>query len=72
MSYTFPVAHLVGPLSIPRKCSATSKLIEAKDHASAQLTVGEVDDNGVYTVWATSRERAAEVGTMLCKTVCMS
>lgn len=29
--------------------SATNRLITAKDHASVQLNVGHVDENGVYT-----------------------
>ncbi|EFC45174.1 40S ribosomal protein S21 [Naegleria gruberi] len=33
----------------PRKCTATKNLITAKDHASVQITVGLVDENGVYT-----------------------
>ncbi|KAJ3337232.1 hypothetical protein HDU93_001422 [Gonapodya sp. JEL0774] len=36
-------------LYIPRKCSATGRLITAKDHASVQLNIGEVDANGRYT-----------------------
>jgi small subunit ribosomal protein S21e len=32
----------------PRKCSATKRLITAKDHASVQINVGEVDEKGVY------------------------
>ncbi|KAI8847372.1 40S ribosomal protein S21 [Chytridium lagenaria] len=36
-------------LYIPRKCSATGRLITAKDHASVQINVGEVNANGVYT-----------------------
>ncbi|KXS22347.1 ribosomal protein S21e [Gonapodya prolifera JEL478] len=36
-------------LYIPRKCSATGRLITAKDHASVQINVGEVDANGRYT-----------------------
>ncbi|PRP89405.1 40S ribosomal protein S21 [Planoprotostelium fungivorum] len=36
-------------LYIPRKCSATNRLITAKDHASVQINVGHVDQNGVYT-----------------------
>ncbi|CAL5413134.1 unnamed protein product [Camellia sinensis] len=36
-------------LYIPRKCSATNRLITAKDHASVQLNVGHLDDSGVYT-----------------------
>ena len=34
---------------IPRKCSWTSRLIKAKDHASVQLNVAKVDSStGVY------------------------
>eukprot|EP00178_Gracilaria_changii_P000249 TRINITY_DN10255_c0_g1_i1.p2 TRINITY_DN10255_c0_g1~~TRINITY_DN10255_c0_g1_i1.p2 ORF type:complete len:116 (+),score=20.72 TRINITY_DN10255_c0_g1_i1:43-348(+) len=40
--------HLVD-LYIPRKCSATNNLIPAKDHASVQFNVGNIDDFGVYT-----------------------
>merc|ERR1712080_338465 len=36
-------------LYIPFKCSATNRLITAKDHASAQINVGHVDKNGVYS-----------------------
>ncbi|XP_047312797.1 40S ribosomal protein S21-2 [Impatiens glandulifera] len=36
-------------LYIPRKCSATNRLITSKDHASVQINVGHLDDNGVYT-----------------------
>merc|ERR1711991_860242 len=34
---------------IPRKCSATNRLIEATDHAAVQINVGDIDDNGTYT-----------------------
>jgi small subunit ribosomal protein S21e len=34
---------------VPRKCSATNRIITAKDHGSVQLSVGKVDDNGRYT-----------------------
>lgn len=33
-------------LYVPRKCAATGRLIESKDHASVQIAVAEVDDNG--------------------------
>ncbi|KAF0490218.1 30S ribosomal protein S21e [Gigaspora margarita] len=33
----------------PRKCSATNRLITAKDHASVQINVGEVDEKGRFT-----------------------
>ncbi|KAK2961391.1 putative 40S ribosomal protein S21 [Blattamonas nauphoetae] len=36
-------------LYIPRKCSATNRLIAADDHASVQLNVPELDANGVIT-----------------------
>ncbi|CAL5188044.1 unnamed protein product [Lathyrus oleraceus] len=35
-------------LYIPRKCSATNRLITAKDHASVQINVGHLDESGVY------------------------
>ncbi|MCL7047288.1 hypothetical protein MKW94_016311 [Papaver nudicaule] len=35
-------------LYIPRKCSATNRIITAKDHASVQLNIGHVDANGIY------------------------
>ncbi|KAL9252366.1 Small ribosomal subunit protein eS21-like protein [Drosera capensis] len=35
-------------LYIPRKCSATNRLITAKDHASVQINIGHLDENGVY------------------------
>ncbi|KAI9004053.1 ribosomal protein S21e [Gaertneriomyces semiglobifer] len=36
-------------LYIPRKCSATGRLITAKDHASVQLNVADVDASGRIT-----------------------
>ncbi|KAH7293963.1 hypothetical protein KP509_28G050200 [Ceratopteris richardii] len=36
-------------LYIPRKCSASNRLITAKDHASVQINVGHLDENGIYT-----------------------
>merc|ERR1711934_1000594 len=36
-------------LYIPRKCSATSRLIGAKDHASVQFNIGQVNEDGVFT-----------------------
>merc|ERR1711904_440888 len=36
-------------LYLPRKCSATNRLIAAKEHGSVQLNVGQVDENGRYT-----------------------
>jgi len=34
---------------VARKCSASGKLIGAKDHASIQLNIAEVDENGRIT-----------------------
>mmetsp|Transcript_14634 Transcript_14634/g.27473 ORF Transcript_14634/g.27473 Transcript_14634/m.27473 type:complete len:83 (+) Transcript_14634:111-359(+) len=36
-------------LYLPRKCSATNRLIHAKEHGAVQLNVGQVDENGMYT-----------------------
>mmetsp|Transcript_6004 Transcript_6004/g.15253 ORF Transcript_6004/g.15253 Transcript_6004/m.15253 type:complete len:92 (+) Transcript_6004:80-355(+) len=34
---------------VPRKCSATGRLITPKDHAATQINVGKVDVHGNYT-----------------------
>eukprot|EP00020_Sapocribrum_chincoteaguense_P004277 CAMPEP_0170742356 /NCGR_PEP_ID=MMETSP0437-20130122/6700_1 /TAXON_ID=0 /ORGANISM="Sexangularia sp." /LENGTH=87 /DNA_ID=CAMNT_0011080971 /DNA_START=40 /DNA_END=303 /DNA_ORIENTATION=- len=36
-------------LYIPRKCSYTNNLIEAKDRASVQISIAKVDSEGIYT-----------------------
>jgi len=36
-------------LYIPRKCSATNRIIQPQDHASVQLNLAHLDENGVYT-----------------------
>ena len=36
-------------LYIPRKCSASNRLITAKDHVFVQINVGHLDENGLYT-----------------------
>lgn len=33
-------------LYVPRKCSATNRIIKADDHASVQINVANVDENG--------------------------
>ncbi|UZJ54528.1 hypothetical protein CBS101457_003848 [Exobasidium rhododendri] len=33
-------------LYVPRKCAATGRLIEAKDHSSVQISVADVDESG--------------------------
>jgi len=35
-------------LYIPRKCAWTNKLITAKDHASIQINIGHLNEEGVY------------------------
>mmetsp|Transcript_9599 Transcript_9599/g.20458 ORF Transcript_9599/g.20458 Transcript_9599/m.20458 type:complete len:82 (+) Transcript_9599:47-292(+) len=35
-------------LYIPRKCAWTNKLITAKDHASVQLNIGHLNEEGQY------------------------
>ncbi|CAG8507941.1 1828_t:CDS:2 [Paraglomus occultum] len=37
---------VVVDLYVPRKCDATNRLITAKDHASVQINIGEVDEEG--------------------------
>ncbi|RCK56299.1 40S ribosomal protein S21 [Candida viswanathii] len=33
-------------LYVPRKCSATNRIIKAKDHASVQIAIAKVDEEG--------------------------
>lgn len=33
-------------LYVPRKCAATGRIIESKDHASVQIAVADVDESG--------------------------
>jgi len=35
-------------LYIPRKCSATNRLITAKDHSSVQISIAHVGPDGVF------------------------
>jgi len=35
-------------LYIPRKCSATNRIIGSKDHASIQINIGHLDPNGHF------------------------
>lgn len=34
---------------VPRKCEATNRIIPAKDHASAQINIGHLNAEGVFT-----------------------
>ncbi|KAJ1960418.1 40S ribosomal protein S21 [Dipsacomyces acuminosporus] len=36
-------------LYVPRKCSATNRIIAAKDHASVQINIADVDESGRLT-----------------------
>ena len=36
-------------LYVPRKCSASNRIIAAKDYASIQLNIADVDDQGRMT-----------------------
>ncbi|SCV01830.1 LAMI_0G14004g1_1 [Lachancea mirantina] len=33
-------------LYVPRKCSATNRIIKSKDHASVQINIAKVDEEG--------------------------
>ncbi len=35
-------------LYVPRKCSATNRLLHSKMHGSVQITVGKVDHDGLF------------------------
>ncbi|RXW24124.1 hypothetical protein EST38_g1735 [Candolleomyces aberdarensis] len=39
-------AGILVDLYVPRKCSATNRLITSKDHASVQIVIADVDANG--------------------------
>ncbi|XP_050734483.1 40S ribosomal protein S21-like [Eriocheir sinensis] len=44
-------------LYVPRKCSASNRIIHAKDHASIQINIAEVDEStgrmtGTYKTYA--------------------
>ncbi|KAF9504837.1 hypothetical protein BS47DRAFT_1376813 [Hydnum rufescens UP504] len=41
-------------LYVPRKCSATNRLIIAKDHASVQISIADVDADGKMLPTSTS------------------
>ncbi|KAB7502993.1 40S ribosomal protein S21 [Armadillidium nasatum] len=36
-------------LYVPRKCSASNRIIFAKDYASIQINIAEIDDSGRMT-----------------------
>ncbi|KAG6856297.1 hypothetical protein H0H87_005710 [Tephrocybe sp. NHM501043] len=50
---SLPVGVLVD-LYVPRKCSATNRLITSKDHASVQISIVDVDANGIALNTSTS------------------
>lgn len=43
------LTNIISSSYVPRKCSATNRIIKAKDHASVQLSVAKVDENGRAT-----------------------
>lgn len=45
-STTWLLTNLQVELYIPRKCSATNRIIKSKDHASVQINVAKVDEEG--------------------------
>ncbi|KAG6515181.1 hypothetical protein ZIOFF_025566 [Zingiber officinale] len=56
--FSYAVVSIMGPQSsgkryhfqdAERSGSAINRLITAKDHASVQINIGHLDDNGVYT-----------------------
>lgn len=38
--------HQLVDLYVPRKCAATGRILQAKDHASVQISVADVDEEG--------------------------
>ncbi|KAI1007397.1 hypothetical protein K3495_g830 [Podosphaera aphanis] len=57
-------------LYVPRKCSATNRIIKAKDHASVQISIAKVDERGHITgenqVYALSGFHSAMVYLRTC------
>lgn len=48
-------------LYIPRKCSATNRLITAKDHASVQIEIAQVSNPlFTYSLWLGWRKRQVD------------
>jgi small subunit ribosomal protein S21e len=41
------MTQILGDLYTPRKCSATGRIISAKDHASVQINFAEVNEEGI-------------------------
>jgi len=51
-------------LYVPRKCAATNRLITSKDHAAIQISVADVDANGVAQNTSTSFAISGQVRAM--------
>merc|ERR1712212_1247605 len=51
-------------LYVPRKCSTSNRIIHAKDHASIQINLAEVDDKGVMTMNYTTYAICGEIRKM--------
>ncbi|WZZ74675.1 hypothetical protein YC2023_086045 [Brassica napus] len=56
----------VTELYIPRKCSATNRMITSKDHASVQLNIGHLDADGIYTGQFTTLALCGFVRAQVC------
>ncbi|XP_018023788.1 40S ribosomal protein S21 [Hyalella azteca] len=52
-------------LYVPRKCSTSNRIIHAKDHASIQINIAEVDERtGVMTMNYTTYAICGEIRKM--------
>ncbi|KAJ6359734.1 hypothetical protein OIU77_003858 [Salix suchowensis] len=56
-------------LYIPRKCSATNRLITSKDHASVQINIGHLDASGHYTGQFTTFALCAHLSSAIASAV---
>jgi len=57
-------AGVLVDLYVPRKCSATNRLITSKDHASVQITVIDVDAEGKALSTGTTFALSGDVRAM--------
>ncbi|TDL24805.1 40S ribosomal protein S21 [Rickenella mellea] len=51
-------------LYVPRKCSATNRLITSKDHASVQISIVDVDSDGKALSTSTTFALCGQVRAM--------
>jgi len=57
-------AGVLVDLYVPRKCSATNRLITSKDHASVQITIVDVDAEGKALSTGTTFAMSGDVRAM--------